>query len=227
MNAIPQHSLLAGAPSPVQRRFQGLVYCTILLLLVFIIPVVLGLLYMVAGHAIIRAAHPSSHSIYRAPLASSAVSGAVGGLIGAPVILLGLIFIAHGTNNNTGHTLSISQRRIMLGLLYAGYAVLLVYSFSAGGIAGPFYLSSKKSAGKHATPAQQAAALAAYNRAIAEGKQLSVNAAAAAGFVGGAVVGPALALILMFAFVRPVRRPQALTRPPYLELAHRAPPYGL
>lgn len=226
MNAIPQQSPLVGTTTPVWRRYQGYLYCTILLLLIFIVPIVLGLTYMVAGHAIMRAAHPSSHSIYRAPLASSAVSGAEGGLIGAPVILLGLIFIAHGTNNNTGHTLSIVQRRLMLGLLYAGYAVLLVYLFSAGGIAGPFYISSRRSAGKHATPAQQAAALAAYNRAIAEGKQLSINAAAAAGFVGGAVVGPALALIVMFA-ARPVRRPQALTRPPYLELSHRAPPYGL
>ena len=230
MSAIPQHSPLVATQPPARRRNQCCIYFIVFILLLFIVPCVLATTYMVIGHAIMRAAHPSPQSIYRAPLASSAVSGGVGGLIGAPVIILGFTFVAHGKNNNRGIALSVTQQRLMPALLNLGYAIFLIYLFSAGGIAGPFYLSSKKSAGKNATPAQRAAALAAYNEAIAEGKQLSVNAAAAAGFVGGAVLGGAFVLVsvLLAKFARrPVRRPQELINAPFLELSSRAPPYGL
>ncbi len=227
---IPQNSPLVATQTPARRRTQYCLYSIVLLLLLFIVPCVLATIYMVVGHAIMRAAHPSPQSIYRAPLASSAVSGAVGGLIGAPVIILGFTFVAHGKNNNRVNALSASQQRLMHVILNLGYAILLIYLFSAGGIAGPFYISSKKGGGRHATPAQRAAALAAYNEAIAEGKHLSINAAAAAGFVGGAVLGGAIVLVsvVLAKFARrPERGPQALTHPHFLELSSRAPPYGV
>lgn len=182
---------------------------------------------MTVGHKIMRAAHPSSHSIYRAPLSSSAVAGALGGLFSISAVLLGIFLLSVGKNNQAGNAISTIRRRVLLAVRCAGYTTFVIYFFSAGGIAGALYTLNTRSAGRDATSAQQAAALAAYNKAVAEGKHLSVSAATAAGFVGGAVVGPGLVLVATLGVLAWARMPNAFTSPPLLELVHREPPRGV
>jgi hypothetical protein len=162
----------------------------VLLLISLLIPPLLSLVYLSAGHVILSRIHKSSSSsIYHVPILSSIEVGATGGLcFSLPVALTLYLLIFYNkrpvpedffeddsiTTGSTRYT------------TYVGYLVCVFFFVGIGGIAGPLGVTCLSSGNS--------------NSLVTTKKILSIKAAAAAGFLGGVVlsVGGLLLGILTF-----------------------------
>lgn len=157
-------------------------------LLLFIpIPPILSLLYMAAGHAMLRLTQKSSSSsIYHSPILSSVEVGATGGLIlSFPVALLLylLIFVNKPPavpedffEDDDGSATTGLSRWIM----YLSYLTCVFFFIGIGGVAGPLGVTCLSRGVSH--------------EFVVTKKMLSTGAATAAGFLGGIVLSVGILL---------------------------------
>lgn len=157
---------------------------------------------MVTGHAILRAAHSSPESIYHAPIVSSLEAGATGGVILAlPLALLLYLLLFPNKSEDAPEDFFEDDGSSVMGigqwLRLAGYVTSVFFFFIIGGLAGPL--------GVTCLPNN------AQTTFVGEQKLLSSGAAAAAGFVGGAVLAFAVTIGGVLATLIGVRshRPQS------------------
>lgn len=156
------------------------------------IPPLLSLLYLTAGHVILSQIYKSSSSsIYHIPILSSVEVGATGGLIfslPAAFILYLLTFY----NKKPVPDDFFDDDSVITGptrcVTYVGYFVCVLFFVGIGGIAGPLGVACLSSGNANAL--------------VIPNEILSTGAAAAAGFLGGAVlsVGGLLLGILTILF---------------------------
>lgn len=175
--AIPLPSNDTQRPSPplplLMRPF-------VLLVLFLPIPPLLSLIYMVVGHAILRASKEASPgSIFHSPLLSSIEAGATGGVILAlPIALLLYILLLPSKPANAPEDFFDDDTSSMLGqakwLRYLSYLVCPILVLGIGGFAGPLGVTCLSSG--------------TLNMFVGTKKMLSTGAAAAAGFVGGVLM---------------------------------------
>ena len=143
------------------------------LLVSLLMPPLLSLLYLTAGHLILGQIHKSSSSIYHTPILSSIEVGATGGLIfSLPVaFILYLIFY----NKNPVPDDFFEDDSVTSGCTtYVGYLACILFFVGIGGIAGPLGVTCLSSGNSNAL--------------VTSKKMLSTGAAAAAGFLGGVVL---------------------------------------
>ncbi|KAF8953690.1 hypothetical protein BDZ97DRAFT_591177 [Flammula alnicola] len=162
-------------PPPIPLRQRPVV----LFLLFLPIPPLLSLIYMVVGHAILRGSQSSPNSIYLSPLLSSVEAGATGGVIlSLPLALLLYLLLFPNKPSAAPEDFFEDDTSSIVGqekwLLYAGYTVCAFLLLCIGGIAGPLGVTCLSNG-----------TLAMF---VGNKRMLSASAAAAAGFVGGAIV---------------------------------------
>jgi hypothetical protein len=144
-----------------------------LLLISLLIPPLLSLLYLTAGHVILSQIHKSSPSIYHTPILSSIEVGATGGLIFSLPVAFILYFLIFYNKNPVPEDF-FEDDSVTTGstrcTTYVGYLVCVIFFVGIGGIAGPLGVTCLSSGNSNAK------------------KMLSTGAAAAAGFLGGVVL---------------------------------------
>ena len=165
-------SSLMPRPTPLRMR-PGL-----LALLFLPVPPLLALLYMAVGHALLRAARPTPRSIYRqAPVGASIEAGATGGVILALPLALLLYIIARQPRADAPEDFFEDDASGVHGvarwLPWVGVAGTAAFLFAIGGVAGPLGVACLQGSVQGSGDTR---------------RLLSASAAAAAGFVGGAVL---------------------------------------
>lgn len=164
--------------SPLPAQIRPLV-----LLLIFLpIPPLLSLLYVIAGHAILRQNHRSPTSIYHAPISSSIEAGATGGaILSLPIALILYLLISPSRQSSVPPDFFEDDDSATTGstrwMMYIGYLASSVFLVGIGAIAGPL-------------------GVACLSSSISDAKKiLSTGAAAAAGSLGGAVLSIGILLL--------------------------------
>ena len=149
-----------------------------LLLISLLIPPLLSLLYLTAGHVILSQIHKSSSSsIYHIPILSSIEVGATGGVIfSLPIAFILYLLIFY--NKKPVPEDFFEDDSITTGstrcTTYVGYLACALFFVGIGGIAGPLGVTCLSSGHSNAL--------------VVTKKMLSTGAAAAAGFLGGVVL---------------------------------------
>lgn len=167
----------------------------LLLLISLLIPPLLSLLYLTAGHVILSQIHKSSpSSIYHTPIISSIEAGATGGAIfSLPTAFI--LYLLLFCNKNQVPEDFFEDDSITTGptrcTTYVGYLACVLFFVGIGGIAGPLGVTC----------------LSSNNSNPNSRKLLTTGAAAAAGFLGGVVLsvgGLLLGLLtaLVWSFIR-------------------------
>lgn len=150
----------------------------VLLLISFLIPPLLSLLYLTTGHVILSQIHnSSSSSIYHTPILSSIEAGATGGLIfSLPTAFILYLLIFY--NKKPVPEDFFEDDSIITGsthcTTYIWYLACVLFFVGIGGIAGPLGVTCLSSGNSNAL--------------VITKKMLSTGAAAAAGFLGGVVL---------------------------------------
>lgn len=164
-------SSLMPRPTPLRLR-PG-----VLALLFLPVPPLLALLYMAAGHALLRAARPAPRSIFRAAsVGASLEAGATGGVVLALPLALLLYVLARPPADAPEDFFeddASSARGVARWLPWVGVAGAVAFLFAIGGVAGPLGVACLQGSVQGPGGAR---------------RLLSARAAAAAGFVGGAVL---------------------------------------
>ncbi|KAF9476153.1 hypothetical protein BDN70DRAFT_882799 [Pholiota conissans] len=150
-----------------------------ILLLFLPVPPLLSIIYIVAGHAILRASNSSPNSIYLSPIVASLEAGATGGVIlSLPIaFLLYLLIYPNKPRDSPEDFFEDDNSRVETQekwLRYTGYAVAAFLILAIGGIAGPLGVTCLSTG--------------SLDEFVGNKRLLSTSAAAAAGFVGGVVL---------------------------------------
>jgi hypothetical protein len=140
------------------------------------VPPLLSMIYIVTGHAILRASRSSPNSIYLSPIVASLEAGATGGVILClPLaLLLYLLVYPNKARDSPEDFFEDDNSAIEMQekwLRYIGYAVAAFFFLAIGGIAGPLGVTCLSSG--------------SLDEFVGDKRLLSTSAAAAAGFVGG------------------------------------------
>ncbi|KAF8183615.1 hypothetical protein BJ912DRAFT_853478 [Pholiota molesta] len=140
------------------------------------VPPLLSMIYIVTGHAILRASRSSPNSIYLSPIVASLEAGATGGVILClPLaLLLYLLVYPNKARDSPEDFFEDDNSAIEMQekwLRYIGYAVAAFFFIAIGGIAGPLGVTCLSSG--------------SLDEFVGDKRLLSTSAAAAAGFVGG------------------------------------------
>ncbi|KAH9483837.1 hypothetical protein JR316_0003315 [Psilocybe cubensis] len=151
-----------------------------ILLFIFLpVPPLLSLIYMIIGHAILRASKSSPDSIFQSPLLSSIEAGATGGVIlSLPIALLLYILVIPSRPTTApedffddDNSSTLRQARYIRRL---GYVVSALLVLCIGGLAGPLGVTCLSNG--------------TLDSFVGNKKLLSTGAAAAAGFLGGVII---------------------------------------
>lgn len=149
-----------------------------LLLISLLIPPLLSLLYLTAGHVILSQIHKSSSSsIYHTPILSSIKVGATGGLIFSLPVAFILYFLIFYNKKPVPEDFFEDDSVITVStrcMTCVGYLVCVIFFVGIGGIAGPLGVACLSTGNSNAL--------------VITKKMLSTGAAAAAGFLGGVVL---------------------------------------
>lgn len=151
------------------------------------LPPLLSMIYMVCGHAILRQTQASPTSIYNAPIITSLEAGATGGIILAiPLAIILYFLLLFPTRPSTApedffedDTSSTAARQRWMHSL--GICVSALFAICIGGPSGPLGVVCLSHG-----------ALGAF---VSARKILSPSSAAAAGFLGGGIVGVGLFIL--------------------------------
>jgi hypothetical protein len=151
------------------------------------LPPLLSMIYMVCGHAILRQTQASPTSIYSAPIITSLEAGATGGIIVAiPLAIILYFFLLFPTRPSTApadffedDTSSTSARRRWMH--YLGVCVSVLFAICIGGLSGPLGVACLSHG-----------ALGSF---VESRRILSPSSAAAAGLLGGGVIGGGLFIL--------------------------------
>ncbi|KAF8907084.1 hypothetical protein CPB84DRAFT_1769457 [Gymnopilus junonius] len=175
-----QHTPSRAPPLPLHLR------PLVLLLLFLPLPPLLSFMYLVTGHAFLRAIEMSPTSIYRTPLLASLEAGATGGVILAlPIAFLLYLFLLSARPSSAPEDFFDDDNSSILAraawVRYTGYIVSAVLFICIGGAAGPLGVTCLSSGDLDAF--------------VAHKRMLSADAAAAAGLIGGVLV--ALGILAM------------------------------
>ena len=153
------------------------------------LPPLLSMIYMVCGHAILRHSQASPTSIYNAPIITSLEAGATGGIIVAiPLGIILYFLLLFPARLSTApapadffedDTSSTSARRRWMHNL--GVCMSVLFAICIGGLSGPLGVTCLSHG-----------ALGAF---VELRRLLSRSSAAAAGFLGGGVIGLGLFIL--------------------------------